>query len=70
MQADVRLNCWATEMPIEDRLRGLQAHSLVGAVEQLARRSTVRGDSSANLVLRPSGGLGLPPGLPLVPGTQ
>jgi hypothetical protein len=32
--------------------------------------STARGDSSASRVRRPSGGFGLPPGLPLVPGTQ
>src|SRR5262245_14950470 len=33
-------------------------------------RSTARGDNSANRVLRPSGGFGRPPGLPLGPGTN
>ena len=33
-------------------------------------RSTARGDNCANRARRPSGGFGLPPALPLVPGTH
>ena len=36
-KADVRLDCWPSEVPVEDRLGRFQAHSLVTAVEQLAQ---------------------------------
>jgi hypothetical protein len=36
VEVDVGLDRGATEMPVEDRPRRLQAHALVGTVEQLA----------------------------------
>ena len=69
MKADDRLDSWPAEMPVEDRFRRLQAHSLVITVEQLGSRSTARGDNVVNRVRNPSGGFGLAR-LPMVPGTQ
>jgi len=70
-ETDVCLDCRPAEMPVEDRPGGLQTHSLVVAVEQLAQALDLRGaTSAANRVRRPSGGFGLPPALPLVPRTQ
>jgi hypothetical protein len=36
MEANIRLDCRATDMPVEDRPRCLHPHALIDAVEQLA----------------------------------
>ena len=68
--SEIGLDCRAAQMPVEDRSGRFQLHAGVARMQQLRQLLIALGDSFANRVLRPSGGLGLPPALPLVPGTH